>query len=174
MCLGGGWEVGAHGGGVENWQSCSPSPWPPAWRSFNLLLLESAPPSPPSEAFQVLQLSCCHPQHVVRMQNGLKSKNILYKMAYSPQIMWDVRSIHWHDPPQFCLGEKARLRWQDQFTLESEDLNEGISRNLPHQNGNPISQLCTHLRSLPTKHVCSAPLLPSGLSGSVALVSGAF
>lgn len=42
------------------------------------------------------------------------------------------------------------------------------------RNGNPISQLCTHRRSLPAKHVCSAPLFPSGLSGSVALVSGAF
>lgn len=30
MCLGGGWEVGAVGGGVENWQNCSPFPWPPA------------------------------------------------------------------------------------------------------------------------------------------------
>lgn len=60
MCLGGGWEVGALGGGVEIWQNCSPVPWPPAWQSFNLLLLESAS-SLSSEAFQVLQLPCRHP-----------------------------------------------------------------------------------------------------------------
>lgn len=30
MCLGGSWEAGALGGGVENWQNRSPYPWPPA------------------------------------------------------------------------------------------------------------------------------------------------
>lgn len=85
MCLGGGWEVGALGAGVENWQNCSPFLWPPAGQSFNPLLLESAP-SPSSEAFQALQLPCCHPAHVVKTQNGLKRKSTLTKWYTFPRL----------------------------------------------------------------------------------------
>lgn len=85
MCLGGGWEVGALGAGVENWQNCSPSLWPPAGRSSNPLLSESAPP-PSSEAFHAPKLPCCHPTHVVRTQNGSKRKSVLAEWHIFPGL----------------------------------------------------------------------------------------
>lgn len=42
---------------------------------------------PLAEAFQVLQLPCCHPAHVVRAQNGFKRKSTFTKWCSFPEVL---------------------------------------------------------------------------------------
>ena len=84
MCLGGGREVGALGGGVESWLNCSPFPWPPARHST--LYSQSRLP-PPLQGLPRAVASLPSSRAGCRNPEGLEQEGHLYNMVPVPHMV---------------------------------------------------------------------------------------